>query len=184
MRGPAVILVLLLAGILSAGCTQTGGGPSPTPNATLMLNGSVNVTLSYAEVLALPSVSGTGGAVSTTGILIGPFSIKGVALATLAERAGGMGPNQTMRIHASDGYMWVLDRDRVNGRGFVVFTPELKEMADPPRLVPVLAYELNGTALSKEREGPFRIAVIDPAGSPVITEGSGWVKWVDRIEIR
>jgi hypothetical protein len=176
-------LAVLIA-VLAAGCTGTPSpGASPVPNATLALNGTKNVTLDYADVLALPSVSGVGGAVSTTGILIGPFSIKGVALATLAEQVGGMGPNQTMRIHARDGYMWVLDRDRVDGKGFVAFSPELKELANPPALVPVLMYELNGTPLSKE-EGPFRIAVVNPGGSPVVTEGSGWVKWVDRIEIR
>jgi DMSO/TMAO reductase YedYZ molybdopterin-dependent catalytic subunit len=80
--------------------------------------------------------------------------------------------------------MWVLDRDRVEGRGFVVFSPELKEVEPPANLTPVLMYELNGTALAREDGGPFRIAVLDPAGAPVITEGSGWVKWVDRIEVR
>ena len=148
------------------------------------LNGTTNVTLDYAGVLALPSVTGVGGAVSTTGILMGPYRIKGVALSTLAERVGGMGPNQTMRVYAPDGYMWVLDRDRVDGKGFVAFSPELKELANPPALVPVLMYEQNGTPLSREEGGPFRIAVLDPAGSPVITEGSGWVKWVDRVEVR
>lgn len=181
----ALILALaVLAAVLLAGCS---GAPvansSPTPTATLVLTGTSNLTLSYADVLALPSVNGTGGAVSTTGILVGPFQMKGVALATLAGLVGGIGPNQTMHVHARDGYMWVLDRDRVNGKGLVVFTPELKEMADPPPVVPVLIYELKGMPLSMEREGPFRIAVLDPAGTPVITEGSAWVKWVDRIEI-
>ena len=45
-------------------------------------------------------------------------------------------------------------------------------------------FQQNGTPLSKEQGGPFRIAVLDPAGSQVITEGSGWVKWVNRIEVR
>ncbi len=180
----ALAALVLLAALLAGGCTAPGGSPAPAPNATLTLIGTTNVTLDYADVLALPSVTGIGGAVSTTGIRYGPFSIRGVALSTLADRVGGMGPNQTMRVHAPDGYMWVLDRDRVDGKGFVVFSPELKELADPPAIVPVLMYEQNGTALSKEQGGPFRIAVLDPAGSPVVTEGSGWVKWVDRIEVR
>lgn len=185
MRRAIAVTLAILAAVLAAGCTGTPSpGAAPVPNATLALNGTTNVTLDYAGVLALPSVTGVGGAVSTTGILMGPFRIKGVALSTLADRVGGMGPNQTLRVHAPDGYMWVLDRDRVDGKGFVVFSPELKEIADPPALVPVLMYEQNGTSLSKEQGGPFRIAVLDPAGSPVITEGSGWVKWVDRVEVR
>ncbi len=184
MRRGITALVVVLVAVLAAGCTGSPPGAAPAPTATLSLNGSTNITLGYAEVLALPSVTGVGGAVSTTGIKYGPFQIRGVALSTLAELAGGMEQGQTMRVHAPDGYMWVLDRDRVDGKGFVVFSPELKEIANPPTLVPVLMYEQNGTALSKEQGGPFRIAVLDPAGSPVITEGSGWVKWVDRIEIR
>lgn len=184
MRRALVVALALLAALLAAGCTAPGETSAPAPNATLTLIGATNVTLDYADVLALPSVTGVGGAVSTTGIRYGPFAIRGVALGTLADRVGGMGPNQTMRVHAPDGYMWVLDRDRVDGKGFVVFSPELKELADPPAIVPVLMYEQNGTALSKEQGGPFRIAVLDPAGSPVVTEGSGWVKWVDRIEVR
>ena len=184
MRRALVVALAVLAALLAAGCTSPGETSAPAPNATLTLIGATNVTLDYADVLALPSVTGVGGAVSTTGIRYGPFSIRGVALSTLADQVGGMGPNQTMRVHAPDGYMWVLDRDRVDGKGFVVFSPELKELADPPAIVPVLMYEQNGTALSKEQGGPLRIAVLDPAGSPVVTEGSGWGKWVDRIEVR
>ncbi|NLX48511.1 MAG: molybdopterin-dependent oxidoreductase [Methanospirillum sp.] len=186
MARPAILAALtVLIAILAAGCTGTPSpGTQPVPNATLVVNGTTSVTLDYQEVLALPAVTGVGGAVSTTGIKYGPFRIRGVALSTLADLAGGMGADQTMRVHAPDGYMWVIDRERVDGHGFVVLTPELKEIASPPTLVPVLMYEQNGTSLSKEQGGPFRIAVLDPAGSPVITEGSGWVKWVDRIEIR
>lgn len=182
MHRALTVVVVVLVAVLAAGCAGTPA-PAPVPNGTLTLVGTTNLTLGYTDMLALPSVNGTGGAVSTTGILVGPFQMKGVALSTLADLVGGMGPNQTMHVHAHDGYMWILDRDQVEGKGFVVFTPELKEMADPPAVVPVLIYELKGAPLSVEREGPFRIAVLNPAGTPVITEGSGWVKWVDRIEI-
>jgi len=150
----------------------------------LVLNGTTNITLSYQDVVSLPSVSGVGGAVSTTGIRYGPFKIKGVSLRTLADKVGGIGPNQTLHVHAPDGYMWVLGADQIDGAGMIVFTPELKEIDPPPRVVPVLMYEQNGTALSEEQGGPFRIAVLNEEGTPVITEGAGWVKWVDRIEVR
>jgi hypothetical protein len=183
-----LLVAAVLAGLaiaLVAGCTAPSGtGSAPAPNATLVLNGTTPVTLDYAGVLSLPTITGVGGAVSTTGIRYGPFRIKGVALSTLADRAGGMTANQTMRIHAKDGYMWVLDRDRVDGKGFVVLSPELKELDDPPAIVPVLMFEQNGTSLSEEQGGPFRIAVLNTSGTHVVTEGSGWVKWVDRIEIR
>lgn len=186
MRRLLLLLCAAAVALLVAGCTTVPQpqAPSTTPNATLVLNGTTSVTLSYQDVLALPSVSGVGGAVSTTGIRYGPFQIRGVSLRTLAEQVGGIGPNQTLRVHAPDGYMWVLGADQIDGAGFIVFTPELKEIDPPPRVVPVLMYEQNGTALSEEQGGPFRIAVLSEEGTPVITEGSGWVKWVDRIEVR
>lgn len=187
MRRPLLLFALAAVMLLVAGCTtvpQTPGAASPVSNATLVLNGTTSITLSHADVLALPSVSGIGGAVSTTGIRYGPFQIRGVSLRTLADQVGGIGPNQTLRVHAPDGYMWVLGADQIDGEGFVVFTPELKEIDPPPAIVPVLMYEQNGTALSEEQGGPFRIAVLNQNGTPVITEGSGWVKWVDRIEVR
>lgn len=186
MRRALLLLACAAVALLVAGCTTPPQSPAsaPTPNATLVLNGSTSVTLSYEDVLALPSVSGVGGAVSTTGIRYGPFQIKGVSLRTLAEQVGGIGPNQTLRVHAPDGYMWVLGADQIDGEGFIVFTPELKEIDPPPAVIPVLMYEQNGTALSEELGGPFRIAVLNQEGTPVITEGSGWVKWVDRIEVR
>lgn len=186
MRRALLLLACAAVALLVAGCTTPPQSPAsaPTPNATLVLNGSTSVTLSYEDVLALPSVSGVGGAVSTTGIRYGPFQIKGVSLRTLAEQVGGIGPNQTLRVHAPDGYMWVLGADQIDGEGFIVFTPELKEIDPPPAVIPVLMYEQNGTALSEEQGGPFRIAVLNQKGTPVITEGSGWVKWVDRIEVR
>lgn len=187
MRRPLLLFALAAVMLIVAGCTtvpQTPGAASPVSNATLVLNGTTSITLSYADVLALPSVSGIGGAVSTTGIRYGPFQIRGVSLRTLADQVGGIGPNQTLRVHAPDGYMWVLGADQIDGEGFIVFTPELKEIDPPPAVVPVLMYEQNGTALSEEQGGPFRIAVLNQNGTPVITEGSGWVKWVDRIEVR
>lgn len=186
MRRSLLLLWVTAVALFVAGCTtvpqpQT---PSTTPNAMLVLNGTTNITLSYQDVVSLPSVSGVGGAVSTTGIRYGPFKIKGVSLRTLADKVGGIGPNQTLHVHAPDGYMWVLGADQIDGAGMIVFTPELKEIDPPPRVVPVLMYEQNGTALSEEQGGPFRIAVLNEEGTPVIAEGAGWVKWVDRIEVR
>ena len=68
MRRALAVTLAVLAVVLAAGCTGTPSpGPAPVPNATLTLNGTTNVTLDYAGVLALPSVTGVGGAVSTTG---------------------------------------------------------------------------------------------------------------------
>ena len=44
-------------------------------------------------------------------------------------------------------------------------------------------YEQDGVPLTYEQGGPFRMVVATDTPD-VITEGSSWVKWVDRIEVK
>jgi DMSO/TMAO reductase YedYZ molybdopterin-dependent catalytic subunit len=44
-------------------------------------------------------------------------------------------------------------------------------------------YEQDGKPLSYNDGGPLRVAIISKEKG-VVTEGSAWVKWVDKIEIK
>jgi hypothetical protein len=44
-------------------------------------------------------------------------------------------------------------------------------------------YEQDNKPVSYNDGGPFRIVVVSDSPN-VITEGSSWVKWVDKIEIK
>ncbi len=171
-------LVLLIAAGIGGWMLYTGdaGGTA------LTVNGTIHKTFTEQQVRALPSVTGHGGSVSTTGIKSGPFTIKGVPLTTLCEAAGGMRENQTLRVSAPDGYMWVFDYNQTHGKGFITFSPDLKEIPSP-NLVPVLMYEQDGQPLTQEQGGPYRIAILTQDDIQVITEGSDWVKWVNTLEI-
>jgi hypothetical protein len=95
---------------------------------------------------------------------------------------GGMGPGDRIWISAPDGYLWVFDAEQVNGKGFVTFNADLKEIPSPPLRI-ILMYEQDTKPVSYNDGGPVRVAIIsDEPG--VITEGSAWVKWVNRIEIK
>jgi DMSO/TMAO reductase YedYZ molybdopterin-dependent catalytic subunit len=59
---------------------------------------------------------------------------------------------------------------------------ELKEIPSPALRV-ILMYEQDGRPLAYDDGGPCRIAVISEQPG-VVTEGSAWVKWVDRIEVK
>ena len=119
---------------------------------------------------------------STTGIRFGPYLCTGVDLRDIITEVGGMGPDDQVWISAPDGYMWVFDAEQLEGKGFVTFNSDLKEIPSPPLRI-ILMYEQDKKPVSYDDGGPARIAIVsDNAG--VITEGSAWVKWVDNIEIK
>jgi len=175
---PLAILILLATVV--AGCNTPGGDPA-IKNWRLCVNGTVGKVLTMEDIRALPSVTGHGYAVSTTGARFGPYICRGVDLRDIVALAGGIRPGQQIWVSAPDGYLWVFDNDQLEGRGFVTFNVNLTEIPSPPLRI-ILMYEQNGTPLSYDNGGPARIAIISEE-SGVVTEGSAWVKWVDRIEI-
>jgi DMSO/TMAO reductase YedYZ molybdopterin-dependent catalytic subunit len=184
VRKPAA--ALLVAGVIIivaviAGCS-TPTGNTAAKNWRLTVNGTTEKVLTMKDLQSLPAVTGHGYCVSTTGARFGPYTSKGVDLRDIAALAGGIRPGQQVWVSAPDGYLWVFDSDQLEGRGFVTFNVNLTELPAPPLRI-ILMYEQNGTPLSYDDGGPARIAIISEEPG-VITEGSAWVKWVDRIDIR
>jgi DMSO/TMAO reductase YedYZ molybdopterin-dependent catalytic subunit len=176
---------LLVAGVIIfaaaiAGCS-TPTGDMAAKNWRLTVNGTTEKVLTMRDLQSLPPVAGHGYCVSTTGARFGPYTCKGVDLRDIAALAGGIRPGQQIWVSAPDGYLWVFDTDQLEGKGFVTFDTNLTEIPSPPLRI-ILMYEQNGTPLSYDEGGPARIAIISEQPG-VVTEGSAWVKWVDRIEI-
>jgi DMSO/TMAO reductase YedYZ molybdopterin-dependent catalytic subunit len=175
-----LVAVIMLSAVI-AGCSQPAPDPL-TKNWKLTVNGTTEKELTMNDLQALPAVNGHGYCVSTTGARFGPYTCKGADLRDIAALVGGVGPGQQVWVSAPDGYLWVYDYDQLQGQGFITFDENLKEIPSPPLRI-ILMYEQNGTPLSYDDGGPARIAIISEQPG-VITEGSAWVKWVDRIEIR
>ncbi len=113
---------------------------------------------------------------------LGHISATGVDLRTLITDVGGMGPGDQVWISAPDGYLWVFDADQLAGKGFVTFNTDLKEIPSPPLRI-ILMYEQDNKPVSYDDGGPARIVIMsDEPG--IVTEGSAWVKWVNKIEIK
>jgi DMSO/TMAO reductase YedYZ molybdopterin-dependent catalytic subunit len=127
-------------------------------------------------------VTNHGYAVSTTGIRFGPYICTGVDIRDLISDAGGIGPDDQVWISAPDGYMWVFDAQQIEGQGFITFNTDLREIPSPPLQI-ILMYEQDGKPVSYDNGGPARIAIVSDTPG-VITEGSAWVKWVNKIEIK
>ena len=101
-------------------------------------------------------MTGYGYAVSTTGIRFGPYISTGVDLRTLITDVGGMGPDDQVWISAPDGYMWVFDAEQLDGKGFVTFNTDLKEIPSPPLRI-ILMYEQDKKPVSYDDGGPARM---------------------------
>jgi DMSO/TMAO reductase YedYZ molybdopterin-dependent catalytic subunit len=189
-RVPGMILLcsLLVTVIIFAGCITGTGDKTPAvydpaiENWRLTVNGTARVVLSLQDLQELPPVTGHGYSVSTTGIRLGPYICTGVDLREIAALAGGMNPGDRIWVSAPDGYLWVFDSDQMQGNGFVTFNEELKEIPAPPLRI-ILMYEQDDRPLTYDEGGPARIAIISEAPG-IVTEGSAWVKWVERIEVK
>lgn len=177
-----VSILLLAAAVCICGCmgaSESGAGEQIAWNLTVA--GDTEEVLTLAELRALPAEEGYGYAVSTVGITFGPNRYRGVLVTDLALMAGGVDENDLVYVSAEDGYLWVFDTDQVRGKGFFTFDENLREIPAPPLRV-ILAYEQDGRPLTYEEGGPLRIVIITESPD-VITEGSSWVKWVDRVEV-
>jgi DMSO/TMAO reductase YedYZ molybdopterin-dependent catalytic subunit len=186
-KGICFLLILCCC----VGCTNTVPSVSPQPVTNsvdefnywnLTVNGSTRTVYFLDQIRKLPVTTGNGFAVSTVGIKYGPYICTGVLLTDLLDRSGDIAPGDQVWISAPDGYLWVFDYDQVQGNGFVTFNEDLREIPAPPLKI-LMMYEQDGKPLSYDEGGPLRVAIIsDQKG--VVTEGSAWVKWVDRIEIK
>jgi DMSO/TMAO reductase YedYZ molybdopterin-dependent catalytic subunit len=180
----AVAALLLVISSLAAGCTA----PEPQQSWNLTVAEVVNGTeisslvLTLDDVYAMPSYSGYGYAVSTVGIKYGPYRCRGVRLSDIAALAGEVLPRDRVWVSAPDGYLWVFDEEQIRGEAFITFDEDLHEVTSPPLTV-LLMYEQDGRLLQYDDGGPLRIAIVSNEPG-IITEGSSWVKWVDRIELR
>ena len=183
-----VLCICLAAFACICGClgaddpTSGPGAPEPLPGTITIVRGGTEMVLDWDTITAMPAFEGYGYSVSTVGIKSGPFSVKGVPLTDLIALAGDFWPENRVWVSAPDGYLWVFDYDQVEGEGFIAFDGDLREMPAPPLTV-IIMYEQDGLPLTYEYGGPFRMVVATDTPD-VITEGSSWVKWVDRIEIK
>jgi DMSO/TMAO reductase YedYZ molybdopterin-dependent catalytic subunit len=177
----ALLAAVLLLLAMASGCSVPAGD-TLARDWRLTINGTMEKVITLQELRALPSVTGHGYCVSTTGARFGPYTCRGVDVREIAALAGGIGPGQQAWVSAPDGYLWVFDADQLDGKDFVTFDENLKEIPSPPLRI-ILMYEQDGKPLSYDDGGPARIAIVSEQPG-VITEGSAWVKWVNRIEIR
>ena len=151
---------------------------------TLVGGNGENVTLSLKDIKTMESTTSQGGFFTTTGLVHGPYDVKGVRIEELCDLVGGLGPSDGVLVSAVDGYSAFFEHDEIGGNistyEYSATTSDLKEVPHE-NLWLTLMYEQDGKPLSDDDGKPLRLAV---AGDDrLLTEGFRWVRWVDRIEV-
>ena len=177
-------LICIVAAVLVYAHPWSGSAADIEWNLTLVGSNGENATLSLKDIKALESTTGQGGFFTTTGVIHGPYDVKGASIEDLCELVGGLGPSDGVLVSAVDGYTAFFEHDEVEGNiptsEYDPATGNLKEVPHE-NLGLILMYEQDGKPLSDDDGKPLRLAV---AGDDrLLTEGFRWVRWVDRIEV-
>ena len=177
-------LICIVAAVLVYAHPWSGSAADIEWHLTLVGSNGENVTLSLKDVKAMESTMAQGGFFTTTGVIHGPYDVKGVSIEDLCNLVGGLGPSDGVLVSAVDGYSAFFEYDEVEGNiptsEYDSATGNLKEVPHE-NLGLILMYEQDGKPLSDDDGKPLRLAV---AGDDrLLTEGFHWVRWVDRIEV-
>jgi DMSO/TMAO reductase YedYZ molybdopterin-dependent catalytic subunit len=181
---PGILLavgILCVFGAVAVYALERDNSPDNVEwNVTLVGAGGQQKTLSYDEIKAMPAYEGWGGFFSTSGIVSGPFKVKGVPLESLCDRVGGVTSSQAVVVYAVDGYSMVFDYDQISGR-FDTYDPQTMKPTPHGELKLLLMYREDGKPLSHDEGKPLRVAT---AGTDkLLVEGHFWVKWINKIEV-
>lgn len=205
MKRIALFVTLLLSlSVLMAACTPAAT-PAPEPTAppapttapestdepaaddTVVIEivgPSETVSLTMAELQALPATEGYAGMKSSTGKITPPMPFKGVALSDLVELVGGMDETVGFNVVAEDGYSITFSYDQIQHGSFIAYDPATgDELKNPVDLIPILAYEMDGHGLNAKEDGIVRLAIISDTLNQV-TDGHWAVKWVAKLEAK
>lgn len=161
--------------------------PEPTESAEPVLEivgPSESLSLTMAELMALPATEGYSGIKSSTGKITPPITFRGVALKNLAELVGGMDETTGFNVVAEDGYSITFSYDQITNGTFIAYDPATgDELKNPVELTAILAYEMDGQSLDPKEEGTLRLAIVSDTLNQV-TDGHWSVKWVNKLEAK
>lgn len=192
MRRKLVVILASILLIVMAGCSQSAPVAAPTaevaaPAAATVLTVAGNgetVSLSMADLQALPVSEGQAGTLSSTGKITVPAKFTGVSLKDLADLVGGMDESMGLLVTAEDGYSITYSYDQVMNGDFITYDPSdgLETKIDDP-LTPIIAYAIDGQALDEKSDGTLRMVILSPKNNQ-ITDGHWAVKWVTSLEVK
>ncbi len=146
------------------------------------LDGSTD-SLDWDALQELDATEGHGGWLTSVGTIVGPNVWKGVSVADLCDRVGGLPQGAGVKITASDDYAMTLSSDQLLNGALPTFDPESGDSLDyAGELTAIIAYEREGGAIGDDDGGPLRLAFVSSEADQ-LTDGHWWIKMVAKIEI-
>ena len=183
-------LTIMLMVISLVSCsTPATAVPTPTETAenieaTLTVKSAdSSVTLTWEDILELPSYEGPGGRISSVGYVTPPTTFKGITIEDLCNLVGGLSEENSVQITAKDGYGMTFSYDQIVSGNYDTYDPSDGE--NKPfngKLWTVVVYEEEGNPISTEKDGPLRLAIL--GSNKIVTDGHWWIKWVSSIEVK
>jgi hypothetical protein len=139
-----------------------------------------DTTLSFTltELKSMTNISGQGGYRKSTGTIIGPYSISGVAFSTLLGLLPTLPANYTLNAIAGDDWSITYTKAIIEGN-LSGYTPTGNPLESIQSTM-VLAYEMDGNPIPAG-DGPLRIAFLNEDGN--LTAGNLWAKNVVNITV-
>ncbi len=133
---------------------------------------------SLAELLELPSVTGSGGYKKSTGTLEGPYTYTGVLVEYLLNQTGNLPVEYTIEVVATDGYTTYYNRSQVEGF-FDAYNGTTGDPAGVQQFQLTLAYYEDGEPLING--APLRVVTLNDDG--YFADGHFWAKYVLNITL-
>ncbi len=142
--------------------------------------GEVNYTLTTTQLHRLPSITGSGKFLKSTGTVVGPFTYTGVNFSAVLELIINISTNFSIDVVASDGYKFTYTKDQIFG-DVPLYNDEGVQIGHggSNNLTLALVYEEDGSLLTEDDGGPFRMVYL--GSNDPITDGHFWTKYVDTI---
>ncbi len=152
----------------------------PTMELTLVASNGTQIVLHASDMAALTSYTANGGTRNNIGELGNYGAYTGVPLLSLCNLVGGVTSSNAIRVTASDAYTTTYTYNQANGQGIATYDSSGKAVTPTQPLKVIVAYYLNGTALTSY-DGPLRIITVGPEG--YYTSGNLSARMVVKIEI-
>ena len=152
----------------------------PAPEADLLTVKKGDTILGYtlSEIMEMPSITGNGGYLKSTGTIVGPFQYTGVSLEYLLNQTGQLPIEYTVEAVADDGYVTYYNNTQVGGQ-FQAYDNQTGDSVGIQQCTLMLAYYEGGAPLSDG--GPLRIVTLNDDG--YITDGHWWAKYVVNLTL-
>jgi DMSO/TMAO reductase YedYZ molybdopterin-dependent catalytic subunit len=180
------VAAVLVAGAVSPGAPQAKGAD---PVVLTVTGNGVTKTFTMTELKALPEYSGYFGYVRSSGVVQGPWEVKGVRMSDILPQVGGMTTLNACDVTAPDNYGMTFTYDQmVNNNGVQFYNSTTKDPEEPKApWTFVIVYEQDGQPLpttGDDPPGPLRLGAAQEVDTNQVSDGHYSVRQVSDVKLR